>query len=155
MASTAQYQINEPTSADFDEWSAMFRAYIDFYQSSIEEEQYRWTFDRILDKDKDLQALVLRRTVDGKESIVGIAHFFPEQTPWSEKQILMLNDLFVDPSVRGQGQGRKLIEAVAEIAKKMDCLRLQWLTKHDNARARGLYDTMAQTSFVQYRMSLD
>lgn len=65
------------------------------------------------------------------------------------------SDLFVDPSVRGQGQGRKLIEAVAEIAKKMGCLRLQWLTKHDNTRARGLYDTMAQTSFVQYRMSLD
>ncbi|RSL83039.1 hypothetical protein CEP51_004768 [Fusarium floridanum] len=155
MASTAQYQINEPTNADFDEWSVMFRAYIDFYEASIEEEQYRRTFDRIINKENDLQALVLRRTVDGKESIVGIAHFFPEQTPWSEKQILMLNDLFVDPSVRGQGQGRKLIEAVAEIAKKMGCLRLQWLTKRDNARARGLYDTMAQTSFVQYRMSLD
>ncbi|RSL38194.1 hypothetical protein CEP53_015087 [Fusarium sp. AF-6] len=155
MASTAQYQINEPTSADFDEWSVMFREYIHFYEASIEEGQYRRTFDRIINKENDLQALVLRRTVDGKESIVGIAHFFPEQTPWSEKQILMLNDLFVDPSVRGQGQGRKLIEAVAEIAKEMGCLRLQWLTKHDNARARGLYDTMAQSSFVQYRMSLD
>ncbi|KAJ4217932.1 D-amino-acid N-acetyltransferase [Fusarium solani] len=155
MASSAQYQINELTSADFDGWSAMFRAYIDFYQATMEEEQYKRTFDRILNKENDLQALVLRRTVGGKESIVGIAHFFSEQTPWSEKQILMLNDLFVDPSVRGQGQGRKLIEAVAEIAKNMDCLRLQWLTKHDNTRARGLYDTMAQTSFVQYRMSLD
>lgn len=94
MASSDQYQINEPTSADFDEWSAMFRAYIDFYQATIEEEQYRRTFDRILNKENDLQALVLRRTIDGKQSIVGIAHFFPEQTPWSEKQILMLNGEF-------------------------------------------------------------
>ncbi|KAM0431277.1 hypothetical protein ACHAPT_005247 [Fusarium lateritium] len=184
MASTTQYQINEPTSADFDEWSAMFRAYIDFYHASIEEVQYRRTFDRIIDKENDLQALVLRKVSDGQESIVGLAHFFPEQTPWSEKQILMLNGmaasspsgpqghesllcgarqtqipflsyLFVDPSVRGQGQGRKLIEAVAEIAKGMGCLRLQWLTKHDNTTARRLYDTMAQSSFVQYRMSLD
>lgn len=105
MASTPQYQINEPTSADFQEWSAMFRAYIDFYQATIDEEQYRRTFNRILDKENDLQALVLKRTVDGKESIVGIAHFFPEQTPWSEKQILMLNGKLAQLQSEVQGYG--------------------------------------------------
>lgn len=63
-------------------------------------------------------------------------------------------DLFVDPALRGKGQGRKMIQAVADIAKEMGCLRLQWLTKHDNLNARRLYDTMADSQFVQYRMGM-
>lgn len=47
-----------------------------------------------------------------------------------------------------------MMEAVAEASKEMGCFRLQWLTKHDNATARRLYDTMAEAQFVQYRMPL-
>jgi hypothetical protein len=47
-----------------------------------------------------------------------------------------------------------MIQAVADVSKEMGCFRLQWLTKQDNVTARRLYDTMADASFVQYRMSL-
>lgn len=60
----------------------------------------------------------------------------------------------MDPAIRGKGLGRKMIQAVADASKEMGCLRLQWLTKHDNITARRLYDTMADASFVQYRMGL-
>ncbi|CEF85677.1 hypothetical protein FGSG_07600 [Fusarium graminearum PH-1] len=153
MAS-ATYQIEKPQRSDYDEWSRLFRAYIDFYKSKIEEDQYARTFDRILEQKNGLQALVVRKVCGEEKSLVGIAHFFPEQTSWSEKQILLLNDLFVDPSVRGEGLGRKLTEAVADIGREMGCTRVQWVTKHDNATARKLYDTMAETQFVQYRMTL-
>ncbi|CAI7620772.1 unnamed protein product [Penicillium pancosmium] len=156
MASSEEYKITKLNSNDFDEWSTLFRGYIDFYETTIPEEQYRKTFDRILDTNSDLYALVMRQqqgeSGDGK--MIAIAHFFPQQTPWSEKNIMLLNDLFVDPAVRGKGQGRKMIHAVADASKEMGCLRLQWLTKHDNVTARRLYDTMADTSFVQYRMGL-
>ncbi|KAJ5387372.1 acyl-CoA N-acyltransferase [Penicillium cosmopolitanum] len=156
MASSEEYKITKLNSNDFDEWATLFRAYIDFYQTTIPDEQYRKTFDRILDTNSDLYALVMRQqqgeSGDGK--MIAIAHFFPQQTPWSEKNIMLLNDLFVDPAVRGKGQGRKMIQAVADASKEMGCLRLQWLTKHDNVTARRLYDTMADTSFVQYRMGL-
>lgn len=62
--------------------------------------------------------------------------------------------MFVDPSVRGEGLGRKLIQAVADVAREMGCMRVQWVTKHDNTGARKLYDTMGDTQFVQYRMPL-
>lgn len=48
-----------------------------------------------------------------------------------------------------------MIQAVADASKEMGCFRLQWMTKHDNVAARRLYDTMAETAFVQYRMGLD
>ncbi|KAI1050797.1 hypothetical protein LB507_009318 [Fusarium sp. FIESC RH6] len=152
--SAATYQIERPVRADFEEWAKLFRAYIDFYKSSIDEGQYARTFDRIMEQKNGLQALVVQKVSGKEKSLVGIAHFFPEQSPWSEKEILLLNDLFVDPSVRGEGLGRKLTQAVADVGREMGCMRVQWVTKHDNATARKLYDTMAETQFVQYRMPL-
>jgi hypothetical protein len=43
---------------------------------------------------------------------------------------------------------------VAEQAKAMDCLRVQWATQHENP-ARKLYDELAKCDFVEYRMKLD
>ena len=47
-----------------------------------------------------------------------------------------------------------MILAVAEEAKKMDCLRLEWATQHGNP-ARKLYDQLGQCDFVEYRMKLE
>lgn len=87
------FEINKLTPDDFAEWSVLFKAYIDFYQTTIPEEQYRKTFDRILNPEKDLYALVMRQQVPGSEKskMVAIAHFFPTQTPWSEENIMLLN----------------------------------------------------------------
>ena len=89
--SAATYQIERPVRADFEEWAKLFRAYIDFYKSSIDERQYARTFDRIIEQKNGLQALVIRKVSGDEKSLVGIAHFFPEQSPWSEKEILLLN----------------------------------------------------------------
>jgi hypothetical protein len=72
---------------------ALFRAYIDFYKSSIPETQYQSTFDRLIDPAKDLHCLVLRTPggSEEKRKLFGIAHFYPHQTPWSEKPIMHLN----------------------------------------------------------------
>lgn len=89
--SSATYHIEKPVRSDFEEWSKLFRAYIDFYKSKIDEDQYARTFDRIIEEKNGLQALVVRQIRGEEKKLVGIAHFFPEQTPWSEKQILLLN----------------------------------------------------------------
>ncbi|KAH8653759.1 acyl-CoA N-acyltransferase [Xylariales sp. PMI_506] len=153
MSAAKEFQVSKLTAADFNEWSALFRAYIDFYETTIPDEQYPKTFKRLLDEQSDLHALVLRQGgSDGK--MVGIAHFLPQQSPWSEQNVMLLNDLFIDPALRGGGLGRKMIQAVADVSKELGCSRLQWVTKHDNVTARKLYDTMAVAPFVQYRMSL-
>ncbi|KAF5554091.1 histone acetyltransferase HPA2 [Fusarium phyllophilum] len=152
--SSATYLIEKPVRGDYEEWSKLFRAYIDFYKSKIDEAQYARTFDRIIEEKNGLQALVVRRVKGEEKKLVGIAHFFPEQTPWSEKEILLLNDLYVDPEVRGAGLGRKLTQTVADVAREKGFMRVQWVTKHDNTAARKLYDTLAESHFVQYRMTL-
>lgn len=94
MASSEEFKITKLNRNDFDEWSALFRGYIDFYETSIPEDQYEKTFERILDPESDLYGLVMKRqhageSTDGK--MIAIAHFFPQQTPWSEKKIMLLN----------------------------------------------------------------
>lgn len=61
------------------------------------------------------------------------------------------SDLFVDPEVRSKGYGRQLIQAVVDIAKEKDRLRVQWATQHGNP-ARKLYDQMATCDSVEYRV---
>ncbi|KAJ4317575.1 D-amino-acid N-acetyltransferase [Neodidymelliopsis sp. IMI 364377] len=149
---TSNVEITPIKPDDFDEWERLFRAYIDFYKSSLPDAQYRKTFDRILNHQKDLYGLVLRDPNNSKK-LYGLVHYFPMQTPWAEEQLMHLNDLYIDHEIRGKGYGRKIIQAVAEGAKKKGCTRLQWTTQHGNP-ARKLYDELATCEFVHYRMNL-
>jgi hypothetical protein len=90
MSTSTQPQITAIKSSDFSEWSRLFRAYIAFYKSDIPDTQYRQTFDRLVDPSTDLFGLVLRDPQD-PEKLLGLAHYFPHQTPWSNKQIMHFN----------------------------------------------------------------
>ena len=57
-----------------------------------------------------------------------------------------------DPSVRGQGVGRALIEAVYAAADAAGCPSVYWMTQEFNAEARKLYDRIATlTPFIKYQ----
>ena len=74
------------------------------------------------------------------------------RSTWSPTWYCYLEDLFVDPSHRGRGAGRALIEAVYREADTHHCTRTYWVTEETNATARAMYDRMAtKTAFVQYR----
>ena len=90
--------------------------------------------------------------VDDKDAPIGIAHVLFHRSTWSPTWYCYLEDLFVDPTLRAKGVGRKLIEAVYAEADARKCTRTYWATQEFNYRARGLYDQMATKSpFMQYR----
>jgi GNAT superfamily N-acetyltransferase len=63
-----------------------------------------------------------------------------------------MQDLFVGASLRGNGIGGALIQAVYDDANKNDAAQTYWLTATTNATARKLYDRAACiTPFVKYR----
>jgi GNAT superfamily N-acetyltransferase len=87
--------------------------------------------------------------------IVGLAHYVFHLSAWAEHQNCYLQDLFVNSSIRGQGVGRSLINAVVERAREAKAGRVYWTTKESNHRARILYDSMATLAdVVQYRINL-
>lgn len=136
--------------ADKERWLELFKAYIVFYESELSDEQFELTWNRI-HSDFNMNGLVAEQ--DGK--IIGIAHYIFRPSTWAVEDFCYLEDLFVDPAVRGTGVGRALIEALTEIARSSGSTRLYWTTAPDNATARRLYDKVATTNRVQYRIPLN
>lgn len=71
--------------------------------------------------------------------VVGIAVWFLNFSTWTGRHGIFLEDLFVDPEVRGQGVARALFKALAEEAKARDCPRIDWMVLDWNELGKGLY----------------
>jgi GNAT superfamily N-acetyltransferase len=139
---------------DRDRWTVLWRAYLDFYETSLPAEIYQHTWRALLDPSGPICGFGAR---DGNASapLAGIAHYLFHPHAWSAKEVCYLQDLFVDPALRGKGAGRALIEHVAAAARARNCLRLYWTTKEDNAAARQLYDQVAEfKGFIRYDYAL-
>jgi GNAT superfamily N-acetyltransferase len=55
-------------------------------------------------------------------------------------RILVMNDLFVDPSLRNHGVGAGLFDASLAYATARGYARLDWVTAQDNRDAQRFYD---------------
>ena len=135
-------------SADRPAWQRLWTDYLTFYESSVSPEVYDTTFARLLGEDpQDFDCLVAE--ADGE--LVGLTHFLFHRHNWSVEDTCYLQVLYADPAVRGQGVGRRLIEAVYAAADAKGCPSVYWLTQDDNATARVLYDRVGQQSnFIKY-----
>ncbi len=57
---------------------------------------------------------------------VGFALFFHNYSTFLGQAGIYLEDLFVDPEMRGKGFGKKLLSHLAKLAVERDCGRLEW-----------------------------
>lgn len=130
-------------------WEALFQAYVRFYEADVSEDVIALTWQRLLGEQDGMLGLL---AVDADGTPVGLVNAVFHRSTWSPTQYCYLEDLFVDPSARGEGIGRTLIEAVYREADQRGATRTYWATKHDNETARRLYDKLGTLSpFVQYR----
>lgn len=129
-------------------WRRLWTAYLAFYKTIVPEEVCATTFARLLGDDpQDFSALVAE--VDGR--LMGLTHYLFHRHAWKVERVCYLQDLYVDPTGRGTGLGRALIEAVYAQADAAGAPAVYWLTQDFNAEARRLYDRIAQvTPFIRY-----
>lgn len=135
--------------SDQNSWRILWSAYLEFYNSSVPEQVYKTTFARLLDNDtQEFNCLVA--TQNGTP--VGLVHYLSHRHCWRVENVIYLQDLFVDRRQRGEGIGRRLIEAVYRIADENQTPSVYWLTKSDNHDAQILYDRVAKkTDFIKYQ----
>lgn len=140
--------IRSLTSADEPEWRRLWTGYLEYYESTVAEEVYRTTFDRLVsDVDNEFSGLIAE--VDGHP--VGLTHYLFHRSCWSVENVCYLQDLYVDPELRGKSIGRALIEGVYKAADKAGNPGVYWMTQHFNQVGRRLYDRVAQQSpFIVY-----
>lgn len=136
-------------ASDRDAWDALFRGYINFYESKVPDDVIELTWKRLIGEEDGFWGIV---AVNGDDQPIGIAHVLFHPSTWSPTSYAYLEDLFVDRAARRHGVGRALIKAVYEEADKRGATRTYWATKQDNSHARRVYDRVASLSpFVQYR----
>lgn len=132
-------------------WERLWQGYLRFYRADLASEITEATWTRLLDPASEMECLVAE--TDG--AVIGICNYLTHASTWSQQPICYLQDLYVDPAVRGSGAAKALILACEARAKELGCFRLYWQTQEFNGPARSLYDTITpRSSFIVYRKGL-
>jgi GNAT superfamily N-acetyltransferase len=81
----------------------------------------------------------------------GFALYFFNYSTWTGRPGLYLEDLFVQPVLRGLGIGKALLQRVAAIAVEKNCPRLQWEVLDWNTPAIDFYRAMGAEFLDEWR----
>ena len=93
------------------------------------------------------------RLADEDGTVLGFAIHHYHDSTWDIAPEGYLEDMFVDEDTRGKGIGRALINDLVTISRRNGWRGIYWHTRHDNARARKLYDSYVETDgHIRYRL---
>ena len=150
MAGATDMIIRNMEAADGAAWRDLWAGYNVFYAARVPEATTAHTWSRILDPASPL----FGRLALAEGRPVGFSLCVLHEGTWVRDPICYLEDLFVDPQVRGKGVGRALIQDLVDLGRARGWARLYWHTRADNP-ARRLYDSfLPADDFVRYRMDL-
>jgi len=89
-----------------------------------------------------------------ERTLVGYALFYPTYSSFSTAPMMWLEDLYVVPERRGQGDGRALLAEVSRLALARGCRRLGWIVLEWNAPSIRFYEGLgakrAGADWLQY-----
>ncbi|MFG1425383.1 GNAT family N-acetyltransferase [Xanthobacter sp. VTT E-85242] len=132
-------------------WRDLWAGYTAFYETDVPEDVTAHTWARILDPASPISCRLAERAGE----VVGFAVSVLHPGTWGHGPRCYLEDLFVDPRVRGGGIGRALIEDLITRGRAEGWTEVYWHTKASNATARRLYDTFTLAdAFVRYCVPL-
>src|SRR4051812_8004621 len=94
----------------------------------------RWTGEFFADPRHHLVVALEGDVVVGMVSAVNYVH--PDKPPQ-----LFINEVAVAPSHHGRGIGRRMMDCIVELARKLECTEAWVLTDGENGAARRLYES--------------
>lgn len=94
------------------------------------------------------EAIVAQR----EGGIVGYALFFHNFSTFLGRRGLYLEDLYVQPALRGSGLGTALLRRLASIAVERQCGRFEWAVLDWNQSAIDFYTKMGATVLPDWRI---
>jgi GNAT superfamily N-acetyltransferase len=143
--------IRAVAAADRTAWDRLYAGYAAFYKVTQTDAMQDRVWSWLMDGGHSNEGLVAE--LDG--AVVGLAHFRPYAQPLSASVGGFLDDLFVDPDLRGSGAAAALIKGLEDLGRARGWSVIRWITADDNYRARGLYDRLAdKTKWVTYDIKL-
>ncbi|MFP5480710.1 MAG: N-acetyltransferase family protein [Alphaproteobacteria bacterium] len=144
-------EVRDANPSDERDFRRLWEGFCDGYGLTLAPEVTDFTWARLMDPANPLQARLA--LLDGR--VQGFAIHQHHPSTWVLGDDGYLEDLYVDPSARGQGLGRALIEDLIAIGRARGWRRLYWLTEIENTTARRLYDQFCDNDgHIRYRMTL-
>jgi GNAT superfamily N-acetyltransferase len=147
----AEVEIAPIAAEEFEGLLPLIAAYQRFYEADeISEERNRAFFRRFLAPSED--GLLLGARSEGR--LLGYACLYWHFSSLEACESVLMNDLYVVEDARGQGVGRALIEASAEVARERGAPFVEWSTAPDNRTAQRLYDSLGaqRTEWFSYEL---
>jgi GNAT superfamily N-acetyltransferase len=135
---------------DLQDALPLFAGYQRFYEAEPNHERNLAFFRRFLAPSD--AGILLGAWEDDR--LIGFACSYWTFSSTVADEIALMNDLFVEESVRGRGAGRALIEATVEAARERRLHHLEWFTAPDNVVAQRLYDRTgaSRSEWVAYQI---
>jgi ribosomal protein S18 acetylase RimI-like enzyme len=156
QVSSVIWGVRPVEATEFDAWSGLFRGYCDFYEWLTSDEHQRQIWSWIHD-ERRIEALVAIPVDEAGRELgppVGLAHLPERVRPLRGVISGYLDDLFVDPHVRGKGAVDALFAELNRLAIERGWDVIRWTTADNNYRARGTYDKIAtRTTWITYDMT--
>jgi GNAT superfamily N-acetyltransferase len=83
-------------------------------------------------------------------AICGLVTVLTSYSSWNGAPTLVVHDLFIEEAARGSGAGRALLSAVAELACRRGCCRLDVNVVGWNDKARRFYECLGFTPLADW-----
>jgi GNAT superfamily N-acetyltransferase len=123
--------------------------YEDLLEQVVATEQvlHKWLFEQ-------KAAEVIIGEYEGRP--VGFMLFFHNFSTFLGKAGIYLEDLYIEPHMRGRGLGKKMLKYLAQVALERKCGRLEWWCLDWNKSSIGFYKSlgaMPMDEWTVYRVS--
>jgi GNAT superfamily N-acetyltransferase len=147
-------EVRDAERGDEAEWHRMWSANCAHYNASVSAADSRELWRRIMDPEHPVGALVCVAS-GGEGALAGFANYVLRPHTFSSRMVCYLEDLWIEPSARGAGLGRRFIDTLIARGKDRGWRRIYWHTEADNTAARRLYDRVTRpTNYVRYDVPL-
>jgi GNAT superfamily N-acetyltransferase len=141
--------IRDPKPGDEAAWRRLWAGYVAFYKTEVSEAVTAATWQRLFMSGSRM----VGRIAEWEGAVSGFTISIVHPRSWALAPICYLEDLFVDPELRGRGLGRALIEDLVALGRERGWSGLYWHTQQGNETARRLYDRFTKADdFVRYRI---
>ncbi len=132
--------IRKATLQDLDQLTNLFDQYVVFYKNPSNIEKHKaYLKDRI---ENNEAIIYLAFDEKNLEKAIGFTLIYITFSSLALNKILILNDLYVDSTIRKNGVGEKLILEVIALAKELGSNLIRLRTAKSNTVAQGLYNKM-------------